>query len=303
MTSPEFLPPDSAYAAAVPWNWATDPLTNGPGLGVNGWFQRIGGVFKRSWKPLAAIFAITQLAPAVFFAVIGVLATVWYLGPWQKEFLNATVDQRSPRFNVDSGALFGFLGIVLLAAILLLFVEAAGYAAATYHVTREAAGMPTTLGESLAYGFRRCVGLTGWTVVVGLLVLLGVVACVLPAFYVAAATALVGPIYLFERSAPIGRSFRIFHQNLGRILGRLALTVVVYYGGTIVISILEQIANVALGSTDPSVALPSAIGVSIAGTILTVPLTMFLFVGILLTYAEQRANEGPTSAAQLAAEL
>src|SRR4029078_6053309 len=114
---------------------------------------------------------------------------------------DATVDQRSPRFDVDSGALFGFLGIVLLAAILLLFVETAGYAAATYHATREAAGMPTTLGESLAYGFRRCVGLAGCTVLVALLALLGVVACVLPAFYVLAATALVGPIYLFERSA------------------------------------------------------------------------------------------------------
>ena len=305
MTSPEFLPPDSAYAQAVEWNWATDPLTNGPGLGVNGWFQRIVGVFKRSWKSLAAIFAVTQLAPTIFFAVLGVLASAWFFVPLQKEFVDATVDGRDPNFDVvGSTANVGFIGLVLLLAVIVLaFVQAAGYGAATYTATRQAAGLPVTLGESLAYGLRRCAGLTGWTFVVGLLGVLGLLACILPVFYVVAATALVGPIYLFERTSPISRSFKIFHNNLGRILGRLALIVVIYYGGAIVVGILRQIADVALGSTDPTVALPTAIGVSVAGAILTLPLIMFLFVGILLTYAEQRANEGPTPAAQLAAEL
>jgi len=303
MTLPEFRPPESAYALAQPWNWATDPLTNGPGLGVSGWFQRIGGVFKRSWRPLTAIFAITQLLPAVIFAVLGTLAAAYYLLPFQRELANSTVEGRSPRFDVDPGTALGFIGIAVVAVVALLFLESAGYAAATYCVTRQAAGLPTTVGESLSYGFRRCIGLTGWTIVVALLALLGVAACILPVFYVLAATALVGPIYLFERTTPIGRSFRIFHQNLGRILGRLALTVVIYYGCSLVVSFAEGIARAVLGSTDPTGALGGALGVSVAGAVVGVPLAMFLFVGILVTYAEQRANEGPTSAAQLAAEL
>ena len=69
------------------------------------------------------------------------------------------------------------------------------------------------------------------------------------------------------------------------------------------VGIVETIANALLGSTDPTVALPASLAVSVGGTILSVPLAMFLFVGILLTDAEQRAHEAPTSAAQLAAEL
>lgn len=307
MTSPDFLPPDSAYAQAVPWNLADDPLVTPPGAGVNGWFQRITGVFRRSWKSLALIFAITELAPAVVLAVATVLLSASLVIPFQHEVINASNEQRSPNFDFATGSIFAFAAGVVVLVFFLLFLQMAGYAAATFVATRDAAGLPTTLGEALSFGFRRCFGLFGWNLLTALLVLAGVLACILPAFYVIAATALVGPIYLFERGrggqGPISRSFSIFHRNLGRILGRLALIVAIYYGGTIVVSIVENIANVVLGSTDPTVALPGAIAVSVGGAIVGVPLTMFLFVGILLTYAEQRAYEGPASAPQLAAEL
>jgi hypothetical protein len=302
VTTPDFLPPDSAYAQAVPWNAVEDPMVTPPGAGVNGWFQRISGMFKRSWKSLGLIFVITQLAPAVVLAVVGVLFAATVLVPFQKEMIDASTDRRNPQFDfpAGSGAFFAFFAVAIIG---LLFIQAAGYAAATITATREAAGLPTTLGDALSYGFRRCAGLVGWQFVTALLAFLGLIACILPMFYVLAATALVGPIYLFERGTPISRSFRIFNQNLGRILGRVALVVAIYYGGTIVVSIVENIANAILGSADPTVALPAAIAVSVGGTIVSLPLTMFLFVGILLTYAEQRAYEAPTSAVQLAAEL
>jgi hypothetical protein len=303
MTTPEFRPPDLAYAQAVEWNWATDPLSNGPGLGVSGWFHRVGGIFRRSGKRLLLIFVILQLVPAVFFAVISVLAAVNFLSPLQKELQQSTVEQRNPTFDLDTSKLWPLVGAALVGGLIFLFLQAAGYAAATHSATRQAAGIPTTLGESLAYGFRRCAGLAGWIFLVGLLTALGTVACILPGFYVLAATALVGPIFIFERHAPISRSFRIFNQNLGRILGRLALTAVIYYGCAIVVSIAESIANAILGSTDPTLNTGAAIGVSIGGTILTIPITIFMFACILVTYAEQRAYEGPTPATTLAAEL
>lgn len=307
MTSPDFLPPDSAYAQAAPWPLADDPIVNPPGIGVNGWFSRIWATLQRSWKSLALIFVITQLAPTIVLAVAGVLLSASFLVPFQKELTESSVEGRDPQFDFPVGAFAGFFGVLVIVLIVLLFVQAAGYAAATYSTTREAAGLPAPFGESMTYGFRRCFGLFGWELLAGLLAIAGFFACILPGFYVVAATALVGPIYMFERGrgtqGPISRSFSIFHQNLGRILGRLALVVVVYYGGSIVVSIIENVANAALGSSDPSVALPGAIGVSVFGAIIGIPLTMFLFVGILLTYAEQRAHEAPTSAAQLAAEL
>jgi hypothetical protein len=301
--SPEFLPPDSAYAAPAWALPAEDPLVTPPGVGVNGWFQRIGGTLKRSWKSLVLVFAITFLLPTVVLAVAGVLAAATFLVPFQKELMDASGAGREPHFQFDIKITAGVVVIGVVVVIALLFLQFAGYAAAAHTTTREAAGLPVTLGESLGYGFRRCAGLLGWNLVTILLIMLGTLACLLPGIYVAAATALVGPVYLFERQRPIARSFEIFHRNLGRILGRLALVVVIFYGGSIVIGIVQGIANAALGSTDPTVALPGAIGVSVFGAILRLPLTIFLIIGILLTYAEQRGHEAPATSASLAAEL
>ena len=162
MTSPDFLPPDSAYAQAVPWHLADDPLVTPPGAGVNGWFQRIWATFQRSWKSLTLIFVITQLLPAAVLAVAAVLLSASFLIPFQKEMLEASVEQRDPEFDFPFGAFAGFLGVLVIVLIVLFFVQAAGYAAATHATTREAAGLPAPLGESLSYGFRRCFGLVGW---------------------------------------------------------------------------------------------------------------------------------------------
>jgi hypothetical protein len=301
--TPEFLPPDSAYAAPAWALPAEDPLVTPPGFGVNGWFQRISETLKRSWKSLLLVFAVTALLPTVVLAVAGVLAAATFLVPFQKELVAASAAGRKPDFQFDTNMTAGVVVVGIVVVIALLFLQFAGYAAGAYTATREAAGLPVTLSESLGYGLRRCAGLFGWNLVTGLLIGLGALACLLPAFYVAAATALVGPVYLFERQRPIARSFEIFHRNLGRILGRLALVVVIYYGGSIVVGIVESVANAALGSTDPTVALPSAIGVSVVGAVLRLPLTIFLVVGILLTYAEQRGHEAPATSASLAAEL
>jgi hypothetical protein len=280
-----------------------DPLVTPAYAGIGGWFQRIGGVFRRSWKSLLAVFVITTALPAVAIGAATVALTAFVLMPWQKEILRASAAQESPRFDVDPAVVFEVIGATILVIIVLVILQAAGYAAATYVATREAAGLPVPLGEALGYGLRRCLGLAGWNLVTGLLIALGTLACVLPGIYVAAATALVGPIYMFERRRPVARSFDVFHKNLGRVLGRLALAVVIVYGGSFVVGMLESVANAVLGSTDPSVALPAAMGVSVVGSLLGLPFTMFMFVAVLLTYTEQRGYEAPTDAGILAANL
>lgn len=315
-----YVPPPTAYQ--VPGQYYLnphDPLVNPPFAGIGGWFSRMSSVFQRSWKTIAAVFAITHLLPAIGTAVAGAIGSALVLLPWQQEMLDAAESGEAPRFDAHFGSILGFIGVLVVALLVFSVLQAAGYAAGTYVVTRDAAGTPTALGDALRYGFRRCLGLFGWNLVVGLLVAAGVLACVLPAFYVVAATALVGPIYLFERRTPIGRSFTIFNNNLGRVLGRLAMVLVLVIGGSIVASGVEGLLNLAFGGfnsfgtvdSNGAVQLAGQTGASLVGScvvasvgaVLQLPFTMVQFVGVLLTYAEQRGHEGSVSAGSLAAEL
>jgi hypothetical protein len=301
-----YLPPAAAFQPPMSWQGPdpNDPLVNPAYAGIGGWFGRITAMFQRSWKSMTAVFAITQLLPTVVLSVLGVLAAAIVLRPWQEAMLEASVSGEQPEYDFDPALVLGFAGAAVVLVLLLIVLQTAGYAAATYVVTREAAGASVPLGEALRYGFRRCPGLFGWLFVTGLLVLAGALACILPAFYVYAATALVGPIYLFERRSPIGRSFTIFNNNLGRILGRLAMILLIVIGGSIAVSTVENIMTFAVNSSGAAdAALVGSAVIAGLGAVLGLPFTMFQFVGVLLTYTEQRGYEGPAATGALAAEL
>lgn len=305
-----YLPPANAYyQPAQPGADSTDPLINPPNTGINGWFTRIGWLFRRSWKSMLIIFAITHIVPAIGFAAIGVVA-VLAIGatamPWLLSQSEIEAEQvGSPELPEWLGfGLVTLFAVILLLVVILLIMELAGYAAATYAVTREATGQQVRLGEALGYGFKRSIGMFGWQILVILLTIAGAIACVLPAFYVYAATALFGPVYLFERANPIGRSFSIFNNNLGRVLGRLAIILALTIVGGMVGNVFGIFGDLMTGySTDPTLIIGAAVISSVFGLIVQLPVTMFTFAGILLTYAEQRGYESQVDTGQLAAEL
>jgi hypothetical protein len=172
-------------------------------------------------------------------------------------------------------------------------------------VTRQAAGEPVGLGAAFRFGLRRMLGLWGWTLLASLLIGVGICLCLLPAVYLAFALALIGPAYLFERDNPIGRSFRFFHHRLGLVLGRLALVAAALLVGGLAGVVLESVGQLPFG-THPMDSVGTAAGsvavaVVVAG--LLVPVHLAQLVGLLVTYAEQRAHEGPVNAARLATEL
>jgi hypothetical protein len=136
------------------------------------------------------------------------------------------------------------------------------------------------------------------------LISVGACFCVLPGIYVAFALALAGPVYLFERENPIGRSFQMFHRRFGMVLGRVALVAVAVVVGALVGAVLEVLGQVPFGA-EPMDPTGTATGVLIAllSALLVTPAYLAQLVGLLVTYAEQRAHEGPVNTARLAAEL
>ncbi|WP_434741896.1 hypothetical protein [Micromonospora sp. SH-82] len=278
---------------------------NPPGGELSGWWSRCIGVVRRGWTVLLPLLLITQVLPAIIMAVL-VLA----LGP----ALGLTTPQvTSETTALPDGLLRDmsiFITTITASAILIGLLQSVGWAAGTWVITRQAVGGSVTLGSALRYGLSRAPGLWGWTLLVGLLVFVGICLCFLPGIYLAAALSLAGPVYLFERSNPIGRSFQMFHSSrFGMLVGRLALMAVVVIGIPLTVDLFRQIgmqafdeAPLAWPIASPGAAV-GALAVTAAASVLTLPAYLFQQVALVVTYAEQRIHEGPVDSARLAAEL
>ncbi|MEU5831040.1 hypothetical protein [Micromonospora tulbaghiae] len=287
-----------AYAGWYPGIDPQDPLVNPPHAGIGPWFARCTAALRRGWRQLLPIVLLTQVLPA---SVIGVLTLVF-----TPEGELATAPDGAPVLPAGFwGQMFAFYGVLLAAGLVFGLLQATGWAAGTWVVARQAAGEPTGLGAALRYGMRRALGLWGWTLLVSLLAMLGTCLCLLPGIYVTFALALFGPVYLFERREPIGRAWRMFHNRFGMVLGRVALVIAVLLAATVLDAVVGAISGAAFG-VEPMNAVGTAIGavvLAVFGALLATPAYLAQQVGLVVTYAEQRAQEGPVNAARLAAEL
>ncbi|MET8281220.1 hypothetical protein [Micromonospora sp. NPDC005174] len=276
-----------------------DPLITPPGAGIGAWFERFWGALRRGWRQLVPIMLLTQVLPAAVLSVIS-----FGVDPSPAWEAQAETNPSGLPDNFATGLLT--LVVVLVGGSLVIgLVQALGWAAGSWVITQQAAGRPARLDAALRYGLRRALGVWGWTLLVSLLIGVGVCFCVLPGIYLAFALSMAGPVYLFERDNPIGRSFRMFHDRLGMLLGRVALVGVAVIIGTMVPGILESAGTAAFGA-DPFASPGAAVGVvAVIGltAVLALPAHLVQLVGLLITYAEQRAHEGPVNAATLAAEL
>ncbi|MGC4769299.1 hypothetical protein ACLQ25_10005 [Micromonospora sp. DT44] len=277
-----------------------DALVTPPGAGIGGWFDRFWGALRRGWRQLVPIMLLTQVLPAAVLSVVS-----FGLDPspaWQAQ---AETDPSAGLPDNFATSLLTLVVVLVGGSLLIGLVQALGWAAGSWVITQQAAGRPARLDAALRYGLRRAVGVWGWTLLVSLLIGIGACFCVLPGIYLAFALSMAGPVYLFERDNPIGRSFRMFHDRLGMLLGRVALVGAAVIIGTVVPGILESAGTAAFGE-DPFASPGPAVGVVavIAVTaVLALPAHLAQLVGLLITYAEQRAHEGPVNGATLAAEL
>ena len=275
-----------------------DPLVNPPHAGINGWFTRIGGLFSRSWKSMAAIFAITRLIPTILLTIIAAVAAVAILGT-----LTPTA-----RLEFDEEAFVASLPLivagVLVLVVLLIYTQMVGYAAATYAVTRQAAGYEARLGESAALRAPARLG-SARLAVRGGPADPGGIPRVHPARLLRLRRHGSGRPDLSVRAPQSDRQdVSIFNNNLGRVLGRLALLLVATLIANGVTTVFDQVGNTVAGNTGELAVIIAASAISgVLGIIIELPLTMLTFSGILLTYTEQRGWEGPATARTLADEL
>lgn len=306
-----FRPPDEAYREAMPdFGPEHDPLVNPSAQGFSGWTFRVGGVLRRGWQQLLVIFALTHLLPTVVFGVLLVGGVV----------VGASFDLSgigSP--DMVEELLTTVLATVIGYVVVVLLLQMLGYAAATHLATRQAAGLPVTVGEAMRYGLRRMLGLVGWHVLAYLLVGIGVIAvavcCVkvasvfglipilLVAVYLTLVIALLGPAFLFERGNALRRSSTLVHAAFWPTTGRLLLLGLTLIAGAVVEQMFSAVGTAFVPPGDTAMSLAVVGGTTLLGAVIEVPLTMVLFSGILITYAERRGDEDTVSTRQLVEEL
>jgi hypothetical protein len=177
--------------------------------------------------------------------------------------------------------------------------------ASVHVVVAAATGRQATVGEALRSARTRVLQLAGWSFVAGLAVLVGICACLLPGIYLSLVFLLLPPVVAFDRIAPIPRSFRLFHADVGGALARTATIgglafAAAALGG--VVSIVITLLVLAVSTGTGAVLTATLLGglfapLALAAVgVLTAPLTV-------LAYADLRARIEPVSTPQLAAEL
>ncbi|GAA2707572.1 hypothetical protein ACFY2R_12250 [Micromonospora olivasterospora] len=252
---------------------------------------------RRSWRQFTVVLLLTHSLPtlALLLAVVPL-----YPPPLEPTAPGAPPAPLPDGYLADFGVLLAaMLGLVCLLAL----VQAVGWAAGSWVIARQAAGQPAPVGAALPYGLRRAPALWGWTLVYGLLVAVGLVLCYLPGLYAMVALGLFGPVLLFERGAPLGRAREMFHARLGPVLGRIALVRLAASVFSLVLAPV-QVAGVLLG--DPADAASFSgwdVAYAVVAAVITLPYGLVHLVGLVVTYAEQRACEGPVTATRLAGEL
>jgi hypothetical protein len=266
-----------------------------PGSLFSAWFAKVIEVAKRSWKSALIICLIGIAAPQALVDLIGTAAG------W-----SATVSVTS--LSAALGSLLVGLLLTLVLSVAACYVAAAGWAAGTWALVREAStGQPADLSQAFGYGFKRAGGLFPWTILAALAVGIASVCFVLPGVYLAFGFSMFGFVAVFERGVnPLGRSFKLTHNSvtIGPTLGKVGILIGVYLVYTSVIGLI--FGAFALAVSIGSGGVVEGIGsgfVQAVATLLSAPAFAVLLIGLLPTYAELRARETPLSTAQLNHDL
>jgi hypothetical protein len=270
-----------------------DPLVSND---YNGWWQRSFGLIKTGWKRMAAV----QLVVAIPSAAVLAPATITFRREQNEaqQAFQAGVDAGG---SPDFGALFAGWPALLIASVIAAVISMLGLLTTAQLVVFTATGRHQETGAAIRAALRRAPALLGWGLLAVPIFVLSVALCVFPALYVGAALAVLPVVVLLERGKGIGRSFSLFHANLGVSLSRLATAAGLSFAGSLVINLLTTLVNVTVGdgltTTSPvavgfSVAL-QAIFSGVAGVVLT---TM-----LVTAYADMRARREHFTTADLTA--
>jgi hypothetical protein len=295
---PEPLAPIGGYAVPYLAEAGHDPLISPD---YSGWWQRSTAIVKAGWRQLAALQVI-----GVAVQVLLQVPLLVYVATQSQQF---AVDQQNTT-TPDLGPLVGVFGFTFLIAFAGIVVGAIITIATMQMSVSIAVGGQPQLGPALKAAARRAFPLIGWQLLAGLIMLVGLCACVLPVFYFLAVFTVLPGVVAFERTNAISRSFRLFHGNFGVALGRVATIVGLTIGAGLVASVFSQVAGGGGFGFSPGVTTESNSAIFVAsvisaviGAILDRGVAILTGPMTLTAYADMRARIEPLTTQTLLQEL
>jgi hypothetical protein len=259
-----------------------DPLVPPPNSGFDGWMARVREVIARSWRSIGLILLVTTALPNIVGQLVAFAVGFVAFSPGQQ--LNV------PRAGLTAGAIVAGVGFAIVVSAL----TALGWAACIWAITQEATGQPVTLGAAIAGGARRALAMWGWYLLSGLLVVLGLIACVIPGLYFAVAVSLFSFVVMYERGTnPISRSFSLVNGSFGAALGRVLLLAVAAIGLNLLTSCVTGVLSTGIGLAGRQAV------TGVISALVEVVIDLVLLAGLLVTYTQLRSRTEPVGTGQL----
>jgi hypothetical protein len=283
-----------------------DPLISAD---YSGWWQRSMAIVKAGWKQLATL----QVIGLVVQMVVQVPLLVWVAV--QGRALAAQTTDPDSAAPPDFGPILGALGLSLLVTFAAVVVSAAIAVATMYVGVAIATRGQANVGPALGVALRRAFPLIGWQLIGGLLVLVGLCLCLLPAVYPIAVLTVLPAVVAFERTNAVGRCFHLFNRSFGAAAGRIATILGITIAGAIVAALVSEVVAVASGAPSglglEATASTVSMGTLVVGTAisalvsLTITQAVAVVTGpmILATYADLRARAELLSTPTLVNEI
>jgi hypothetical protein len=271
---PPSLPP--AYYATP-----ADPLVS---PNYEGWWQRAIALARQTWRQvltvhLIALVPTTALTLPATLRLNEVTATLGLVPgrplPDMTEYIQVALQ---------------LVGLSIVASL----ISAVAVAVSVQLVVLAATGRPVSVPVAFRVGIRRAPAVIGWGALAGFVYAGAALACFLPIFYVGAALMVLPVVATLERGSGIGRSFALFHADLGTSVARVATMFGVSLGSLGVSAVIGAVLKAVVA--DPAATIGATLLSGVTGLLLGIILVPLL----VTTYADMRARREPFSTAYLA---
>ncbi|GIF41001.1 hypothetical protein [Actinoplanes xinjiangensis] len=260
-----------------------DPLVS---PNYEGWWQRGITLARQTWKQVLTVHAITAIPTTALTLPAGLRLAD------ESDAMTAAIEASPGRMPDLSGYLPAVLQFGALSIVASL-ISAVAVAVSIQLVVLAATGRPVSIAVAFRAGVRRAPAVIGWGALAAFVYLGAALACLLPIVYVAAALITLPVVATLERGAGIGRSFTLFHADLGTSVSRIATMLALSLGSLLVFGLIGGAVEVAVGGAAGVIV--STLFTSVAGLVIGIFTTPLL----VATYADMRARREPFSTAYL----
>ncbi len=280
-------PPPPAYPPRTGYPYPDLPYDPLVAYDFSSWIDRLVGVVRRSWKRLLGLFVLGYALPVVvMLAVLGLL-----LG---------TTLMANPLENIE--VIASAMPFLLLLWVALLYLYVVTMLAAVRIATNDAVGQSISVAQAFRSSWSLGWPTLGWGLASGVLIAVGLLACLLPGMYLFIAFSVLVPVMAFQRQSGLAESYGLVSTNFWPVAGRIAML----YGITTAVSLASQ----AVGDqvSIPMATPPMEAAIAVVGVIVSLAVDLLIEVvvlaGLVVTYAELRGRRQPgLTTAHLVAEV